>query len=132
MVRGELKRFRPRYMRSLSWHVSALYSPVGWFSWAKAVKQYLEAKKGGYDEETGESLLQVFHNTVLGEAFEVAGEQPKVNLLRQRAESLEQGKVPPEGLLLVGAVDVQGDRLEVEVDAYGEGEECWVVDFQVI
>jgi phage terminase large subunit GpA-like protein len=27
---------------------------------------------------------------------------------------------------------VQGDRLEVEFDAFGEGEECWVVDFQVI
>lgn len=130
VVRGELKRFLPRYKRALSWQVSALYSP--WFSWAKAVKQYLEAQKGGYQEETGESHMQVFWNTVLGEAYEVAGEQPKVNLLRQRAEPLEQAKIPADGLLLVAGVDVQGDRLEVEVDAYGEGEECWIVDFQVI
>jgi phage terminase large subunit GpA-like protein len=132
MVRGELKRFRPRYTKALSWHVSALYSPLGWFSWMRAVKQYLEARKGGYDEETGESLEQVFWNTVLGLAYEVAGEQPKVNLLRQRAAVYEQGKVPADGLILVGAVDVQGDRLEVEIDAYGEGEECWVIDHQVI
>jgi phage terminase large subunit GpA-like protein len=130
MVRGELRRFLPRFTRSLSWHVSALYSP--WFSWTKAVKQYLESQKGGYDEETGESYEQVFYNTVLGEPHEVKGEQPKFSLLRQRAEAFEQAKVPAEGLLLVGGVDVQGDRLEVEVDAYGEGEECWVVDFQVI
>jgi len=132
MVRGELRRYRPRYTRALSWHVSALYSPHGWFSWAKAVKQYLEAKKGGYDEETGESLEQVFVNTVLGEAYELSGEQPDFNALRQRAEPLEQGVVPAEAFVLYAGVDVQGDRLEVEVDAFGEGEECWVVDFQVI
>jgi phage terminase large subunit GpA-like protein len=132
MVRGELKRFLPRYSRPLSWHVSALYSPMGWFSWAEAVKQYLDAKKGGYDEETGESLEQVFWNTVLGEAYELAGEQPKFNVLRQRAEAYEQAKIPMEGLLLVASVDVQGDRLEVEFDAFGEGEECWVIDFHVI
>lgn len=132
MVRGELRRFLPRYTRALSWHVSALYSPLGWFSWVKAVKQYLEAQKGGYDEETGESLDQVFWNTVLGEAYEVPGEQPKVNILRQRVEPYELGKVPAGGLLLAAGVDVQGDRLEVEVDAFGEGEECWLVDHQVI
>lgn len=132
MIRGRLCRYLPKYTKALSWHVSALYSPLGWFSWTRAVKQYLESKKGGYDEETGESLEQVFWNTVAGEAYEIAGEQPKVNILRQRAESCEQGKIPAEGLVLVGAVDVQGDRLEVEIDAYGEGEECWIVDFQVI
>lgn len=132
IVRGELRRFLPRYTRTLSWHVSALYSPLGWFSWAKAVKQFLEAQKGGYDEETGESLLQVFHNTVLGEAYEVPGEQPKVNLIKQRCEAYELATVPAGGLMLAAGVDVQGDRLEVEVDAFGEGEECWLVDFQVI
>ncbi|MGE3667712.1 MAG: phage terminase large subunit family protein [Steroidobacteraceae bacterium] len=132
MVRGELKRFRPRYTRALSWHVPALYSPLGWFSWAKAVKQYLESKKGGYDEESGESLEQVFYNTVLGEAYEVPGEQPKVNLIKQRCEPYALATVPAGGLFLAAGVDVQSDRLEVEVDAFGEGEECWLVDHQVI
>ena len=40
--------------------------------------------------------------------------------------------MPAGGLFLAMGVDVQGDRLEVEVDAYGEGEECWLVDHQVI
>lgn len=132
MVRGELRRFLPKYTRAMSWHVSALYSPVGWFSWAKAVKQYLEAKKGGYEEETGESLEQVFWNTVLGEAYEVPGEQPKVNIIKQRCEPYALQTVPAGGLVLYSGVDVQGDRLEVEVDAFGEGEECWLVDHQVI
>lgn len=132
MVRGAVKRFLPRYSKPLSWHVSALYSPLGWFSWYKAVKQYLEAQRGGYDEDTGESLMQVFWNTVRGETFEVIGEQPKVNILKQRVEDYQLGQVPMGGLLLTAFVDVQGDRLEVEVDAYGRGEECWVIDHQVI
>ena len=131
-VRGEVKRFLPRYTKPLSWHVSALYSPLGWFSWFKAVKQHLEAKRGGYEDESGESLLQVFWNTVLGEAYEIIGEQPKVNILKQRVEGYQLGQVPAKGLMLTAFVDVQGDRIEVEVDAYGRDEECWVVDHQVI
>lgn len=131
-VRGKVVRFLPRYVRPLSWHVSALYSPLGWFSWHKAVRQFLDAQTGGYDEETGESLLQVFHNTVLAEAFEIQGEQPQHNLLKMRVEPYGLGQVPAGGLLLTAAVDVQGDRLEVEVDAFGRGEECWLVDHHVI
>lgn len=131
-VRGEVKRFLPRYTKPLSWHVSALYSPLGWFSWFKAVKQYLEAQRGGYDEETGESLLQVFWNTVLGDAFEVIGEQPKINVVKQRVDSYQLGQVPAGGLMLTAFVDVQGDRLEFQVEAFGRDEENWVVDYQVI
>jgi phage terminase large subunit GpA-like protein len=132
LVRGEIRRFLPNWTRPLSWHVSGLYSPHGWFSWYKAAKQYLEAQRGGYDEETGESLMQVFENTVKGEAYEIVGEQPKVNIIKQRVEDYQLGQVPAGGLLLVAGVDVQADRLEVEVDAFGRGEECWTVDYQVI
>lgn len=133
LVRGQVRRFLPRFTRPLSWHVSALYSPLGWFSWFKAVREFLDAQKGGYQEETGESLGQVFWNTVLGEPFEVKGEQPKVNVLKQRVElHAELGRVPAGGLVLVAGVDVQGDRLEVEIDAFGRGEECWTVDHQVL
>lgn len=132
MVRGEVKRFLPNWTKPLSWHVPALYSPLGWFSWFKAVRQYLDAQQGGYDEESGESLMQVFENTVKGEAYEIVGEQPKINIIKQRVEDYQTGQVPAGGLLLVAGVDVQGDRLEVEIDAFGRGEECWTVDHQVI
>ena len=132
-INGKIKRFLPSYTKALSYHVSALYSPLGWFSWAKAVRQKLEAEKGGYNEESGESLLQVFDNTVLGESYEIEGEQPKVNILKQRVElHLELQRVPKDGLLLTAFVDVQGDRIEVEVDAFGRGDECWTIDHQVI
>lgn len=131
-VRGEVKRFLPRYTKALSWHVSALYSPLGWFSWFKAVKQYLEARRGGFQEESGESLEQVFYNTVLGEAYEIKGYQPKINVLKQRVENYHLGQVPAKALMLTAFVDVQGDRIEVEVDGFGRGDECWTVDHHVI
>ena len=43
-------------------HLSSLYSPVGWFSWADAVKQFLDAKNK-------DNLLKVWVNTVLGETW---------------------------------------------------------------
>lgn len=129
-VGDQVRRFLPRFTKPLSWHVSALYSP--WFTWAKAVAQYLEAKLGGVNEETGESYEQVFANTVLGEAYEVVGEQPKREVLKLRAEPYQLGTVEDGGLLLTAAVDVQGDRLEVKVKAWGRGEESWLVDYQVL
>lgn len=129
-VRGKIVRFLPRFVRALSWQVPALYSPFK--TWFDCVTEFVAASKGGYDEESGESLLQVFWNTVRGEPFEVPGEQPKVNFIKQRVEAYALQQVPAGGLLLTAFVDVQGDRLEIEVDAFGRGEECWLIDYQVI
>jgi len=41
-------------------------------------------------------------------------------------------KVGSEASLLVAGVDVQDDRLEVEIKAYGPGKESWSVDSRVI
>lgn len=132
LVRGKMVRFLPRYVRAMSWHTPALLSPLGWKSWFDCVSEFVTAEKGGYDEESGESLLQVFWNTVRGEAFEVVGEQPKVNIVKQRVDAYELRQVPAGGLMLAAYVDVQGDRLEYEVDAFGRGEECWTIDYQII
>lgn len=127
-----VRRFLPTFERPLSWHVSALYSPIGWFSWRHAVRQYLEAKKGGVDVESGEPLLQVFENTVLGEPHDPPGEQPDDSPLKLRAEPYRCGQVPKGALLLTAAVDVQGNRIEVKVKGWGRFEESWLVDYQVI
>lgn len=131
-VRGKMVRYLPRWVRPMSWHTPAMLSPLGWKSWFDCVSEYIKASKGGYDEDSGESLLQVFWNTVRGEPYEVPGEQPKVNVLKQRVDVYELRQVPAGGLVLTAFVDVQGDRLEFEVDAFGRGEECWTIDYQVI
>lgn len=128
----QVRRYLPTFERPLGWHVSALYSPIGWFSWRDAVRQYLDAQKGGYDAETGESLEQVFTNTVLGEAHTLKGEQPDVSPLKLRAEPYQLGQVPKGGLMLAASADVQGNRIEVKIKAYGRFEESWLIDYQVL
>lgn len=126
----DVRRVLPRYVRPISWHLPALYSPLGWFSWSKAVAQFLRAQKGGADEVSGEPLDQVFANTVLAEAYEPKGGRPSDDLLKQRAENYRLGQVPRACLLLVGAVDVQGDRLEALCYGFGADGQRWVIDHQ--
>jgi hypothetical protein len=49
--------------RTAGFHLSSLYSPVGWFSWSDAAEMYEQAKKTP-------DLMKGFVNTVLGLPFE--------------------------------------------------------------
>jgi len=102
------------------YHLSSLYSPLGWVSWLQICKEFLAAK--GRKE-----LLKAWINTRLGLPFEEKGDQPDWVLLKNRCESYPILTVPPGGKILVAATDVQEDRLEVKVKAYGQGEETWLV-----
>ena len=99
--------------------------PVGWFSWGDAAKQFEQAQKNP-------SLLQVFVNTVLGETWTLLGEAPDWQKLYDRREEYKIGTVPRGGLFLTAGADVQKDRIEVEVVAWGRGKESWSVDYRVL
>lgn len=124
------RKVLPQYRRPLSWHLSALYSPLGWFSWTKATEKFFKAKSGGVDEATGEPLMQVFYNTILGEAYEAPGSRPAEDILRMRAEPYRLGQVPRDCLLLVGFTDVQHDRLEAMCMGFGRDMHRWIIDHQ--
>ncbi|HEX6925693.1 MAG TPA: terminase gpA endonuclease subunit, partial [Longimicrobiaceae bacterium] len=103
--------------RTAGFHLNSLYSP--WARWSELVREFLEAK--GNPER-----LKVFVNTVLGQTWEEEGERVNAESLSGRREKYRA--VVPDGVgLLVAAVDVQGDRLEVKVKGYGAGEESWVI-----
>jgi phage terminase large subunit GpA-like protein len=40
--------------------------------------------------------------------------------------------MPAKALVITAAIDTQNDRLEFKAVAWGEGMECWVIDYQVI
>lgn len=107
------------------YHINALYSPVGWFSWADAVKMFTEAL--GSPQK-----LKTFKNTVLGETWSEAGEGISEHELMERAEDYDLTQLPEGVLLLTAGVDVQPDRLEVELVGWGVGEESWSLDYKVI
>lgn len=108
----------------IGFHLSSLYSPVGWYSWKQAVEDYLHAKEN-------EQLLKVWINTTLGETWVDRGEVPDWKQLFNRRESFSVGTVPKGKVILTAGVDVQKDRLEVEVVAWGMGRENWSIDYQV-
>ena len=65
-----------------------------------------------------------FINTALGEPWEERGEAADDNVLLSRRERYNADL--PDGVLLVTAgVDVQDDRLEIEITGWGKGYESW-------
>lgn len=109
----------------VGFHLSALYSPVGWYSWRKAVQDFTAARrkqKAGNPE-----AMKVFINTVLGETWEAQSNAVDHEVLSQRSESI--ATVPAGGLLITIGVDVQDNRLAAIVTAWGRGEECWILHY---
>lgn len=113
------------------YHISSLYSPVGWQSWAEIAEEW-ETAQGNPEK------LKVFVNTVLAETWKERGEAPDwQRLYNRRDRSLKIGIVPKGGLVLTAAADVQkgpggGDNgwIEVVLYAWGRNLERWVVDHQ--
>lgn len=121
---GVWEKFNPN-SKVAGFHLSSLYSPVGWFSWADAVKQFLDAKNK-------DNLLKVWVNTVLGETWLEKGEAPEWQILFDKREDYPQEIVPSGGLFLTAGADVQKDRIECEVVAWGRNRESWSVGYFII
>ena len=78
--------------------------------------------------------LQSFINVSLAETYEEKGEKadPSGLLSLALAETCYTADVPMGGLYLTAGIDMQIDRLECEVVAWGVGEESWSVDYRVL
>lgn len=104
---GRWRATRPEVKGHAGFRLNALVSPHANAAWGKLAAEFLAAK-----DDPG--LLQVFCNTVLGEAWREEGEELEEADLVARAEpgwGLAAG-VPAEVLALTAGVDVQHDRLE--------------------
>ncbi|MDP3264198.1 MAG: phage terminase large subunit family protein [Tabrizicola sp.] len=110
---------------TVGYHLSALYSPIGWLSWERIVRSWEAAQ--GSDE-----AIKAFRNTILGETWVETGEAPDWQRLYDRRERWNSGTVPVGGLFLTAGADVQKDRIEVDVWAWGRGGTSWLVDHIVI
>ncbi len=110
---------------TVGYHLSALYSPIGWLSWERIVRAWEAAQ--GSDE-----AIRAFKNTILGETWVESGEAPDWSRLYDRREAWKPGIVPAGGLFLTAGADVQKDRIEVDVWAWGRGGTSWLVDHIVI
>lgn len=112
---------KPHYR---SYHISALYSLFK--PWEDCVADFLEAGKDPVK-------LQSFHNLVLGLPFTETTAGVELYKLRQlREEHRNNNTIPAEALFLVAACDVQDDRLEIEIKAFGDRYRSWGIDHRVI
>jgi phage terminase large subunit GpA-like protein len=103
-----------------SYHLDALSSPF--VPWDEIAKAFVAA---GDDP----ARLKTFRNLWLGLPFEIRGDAPDhVRLMERREDGVPRGHVPPQGLLLVAAADVQMRGIWVEVVAFAPDRQSWVVD----
>ena len=109
---------------AIGFHLSALYSPIGWKSWEQIARDWLAAQ--GSDE-----MLRAARNTLLGETWIESGEAPEWQRLADRRFAFP-AQIPACGLFLTAGADVQKDRIEVDVWAWGRGMTSWLVDHIVI
>jgi phage terminase large subunit GpA-like protein len=121
-----------------SYHINALYMPHGWPNdFAELARLWIAAHKDPVK-------LKAFINLKLGESwdpFREGGISHDYLHVRSQAAAEEFGHwvdakgedhhdpIPDECQVLTCAVDVQADRLEVEVRGWGVGEEVWSVDY---
>jgi len=120
---GEWRAENP-FVDTAGFHLNEIYSP--WIKLEKMVREFLAAK------EQGEEAMKAFINTSLGEVFEIRGEAPEWERIYNRREDYPIGVVPDGGLFLTAGADVQRDRIEVEVVAWGRRRESWSVDYRVL
>jgi phage terminase large subunit GpA-like protein len=107
-----------------SFHWNALYFPLGWLSWTDIAQEWVDIHHPRLDVDA----LRAFVNTRLAETYEEKGEAPQWQKLYRRREKYSSGTVPAGGLILTAGVDVQGDRLQGSVFAWGRELEHWLVD----
>jgi phage terminase large subunit GpA-like protein len=78
------------------------------------------------------NMLKTFINLVLAEPFSDPGsETPDWEMVWRRQQPYELGVVPKQGLVLTAGVDVQGDRIEVGVYAWGRRLQNYLVAYEV-
>ncbi len=121
--RGEW-RARSPFKGIAGFHLNEICS--SWVRLEAMVRAFLSAKAGG------DEAMKTFVNTSLGETWMESGEAPDWRRLSDRRERWTPGTVPQGGLFLTAGADVQKDRIEVDVWAWGRGLESWLVDHVVI
>lgn len=129
LSRGEWRAEKPECMVA-SFHLPALYSPLGWYSWEQAAAEFYDANEASKAGDV--SKLKVWTNTVLAETWEEQGDKVSEHELARRAEELPRRQVPSWGLVLTCGGDVQGDRVELYVWAWGRGERSAIIEREIV
>jgi phage terminase large subunit GpA-like protein len=125
LAKGEWRSTNPDYRgnRRAFW-INELYSPFS--TWGEMATAFLEAKRF-------KDTLKVFVNTRLAQFWEDEDGEEEVDVSDIEAKREEYHAKVPEGVVVLTAgVDVQDDRLELEIVGWGRGLESWSIDYKTI
>ena len=114
-------------------HIWEAYNP--WVRLREMVSAFLKANDAS--EKGDPEPLRAFVNTSLGETWVEKGETVAPDPLLARRENYAADAIPYRVLYLTGGVDVQDDRIELEVvgfraDKRNEPEESWGIEVIVL
>ena len=120
--RGEW-RAEAEFRGTAGFHLNELYS---------SFRKLAETARAFWAAKDKPEALKVWINTALGETTQEKGEAPDWQRLYDRRETWEPGTIPAGGLFLTAGADVQRDRIEVSVWAWGFDRQSWLVEHRVI
>lgn len=109
------------------YHINSLYSPLGWLSWEDIAQQFEDAEKSKDD-----NLMKVFVNTILGQTWKEKGEAPDWQNLYNRRQSYKPNRPVKDVVLLTCGVDIQRDRIELEIVGWCKGKRSYSIDYRVL
>jgi phage terminase large subunit GpA-like protein len=124
--------FRPHapFTGSAGFWISHLYSTLPLHSLGELTKEFLTAFRSHNTERQ-----KVFINTSLAELWEQPGDRPDDEAVQALAEPYDVGPhaiLPAPVIFLTAGVDVQANRLEVQVLGHTQDGHVLSVDYQVI
>lgn len=113
---------RKEHPNKRGFHINALASP--WEPWQNIIDDFKDAK------HKGPELLKTWVNTSLGESWEDHADDTNEEMLLKRRERYH-ADLQKDVLVLTAGVDVQDDRLEVEVVGWGVDKESWGIEYNI-
>lgn len=122
-----------------SYHLPALYSPIGMQPWSQNVSEYLKAFDPIEKKVIDTGKFQVFYNNILAEPFEIFG--AKINFVTvsaHRRHIYKFGEIPNNYakefsgsriLFLTCQVDVHKTNLAVAIMGWTKGNISYLIDY---
>lgn len=133
---------RPAEQGIRSYHLPALYSPIGMQPWYKCVSEYLQAYDPVERKVKDIAKYQVFYNNVLAEPFEIQGAKVRfTQVSAHRRGEYRIGQIPNDFaeqyagskiLMLTLTVDVHKENLAATVLGWTRDARSFVIDYQRI
>lgn len=109
----------------IGFHINSLYSPYGWYSWAEIAENWINSKDSP-------NKLKTFVNTTLGETWKERGEAPPYKNLYNRREDYQLNSVPDDVCFITAGVDVQKERIELEIVGWCSDKRSYSIDYRVL